>query len=271
MERFGGKEELISKFQDAKNWENVGWRCPSNIALIKYWGKQNGQIPINPSLSFSLTNSFTETRIFYQKKKHASESISFRYLFEGEENQAFSLRIEKCLDHLKIDFPFLSHYDFFIESRNSFPHSAGIASSASAFGALALCICNIADKIAGNSSNENFFRNASTTARLGSGSAARSVFGGFTTWGKTSQLTGSSDNFAMSLNFQVNDIFKNLQDSVLIIDKNKKQVSSSQGHRLMDSHPQKQQRIKQANDNFDKMPEILKTGDFVRFTEVCRR
>ena len=53
----------------------VQWRSPSNIALIKYWGKKTGQIPINPSLSFSLTKCFTTTTITFKKTKVVFQNI----------------------------------------------------------------------------------------------------------------------------------------------------------------------------------------------------
>src|SRR5665648_1074145 len=108
------------------------WRCPSNIALVKYWGKRDFQKPMNPSLSFSLQNSFTETSV--ELFKEGDEKVEF--YFEGVAS-AFSERIEKYLDHLSARLPWIKKYNFRIYSRNSFPHSAGIASSASSFGALA--------------------------------------------------------------------------------------------------------------------------------------
>ncbi|MCB0685806.1 MAG: diphosphomevalonate decarboxylase, partial [Saprospiraceae bacterium] len=116
---------------------NVRWQSPSNIALIKYWGKYGDQLPQNPSISFTLDKSFTQTKISYRFRPDRHSPISTTFLFEGKENAAFQERIERYLLKRKDFLPFLSDLHLDIESTNSFPHSAGIASSASAFSALA--------------------------------------------------------------------------------------------------------------------------------------
>lgn len=79
----------------------VKWQSPSNIALVKYWGKKGVQLPQNPSISFTLSNCTTETEMSFE----ASERFSLRFLFEGQENPAFAAKIEKfMLGHID-DFP----------------------------------------------------------------------------------------------------------------------------------------------------------------------
>ena len=73
---------------------------PSNIAIVKYWGKHGNQLPNNPSISFTLSNCFTETKITYsnidsQFFKSSDSHISLDFFFEGKENQAFKDKIEK--------------------------------------------------------------------------------------------------------------------------------------------------------------------------------
>jgi len=165
-------------------WQQVGWRSPSNIALIKYWGKAGWQIPMNPSLSFTLSNAYTETVLLFKKKKVKNKKIEFLYLFEGNENYEFSDHIKKYLNNILSEFPFLADYYFRFESKNSFPHSAGIASSASSMSALALCLCSIELQINKTVDSLGFYQKASHTARMGSGSASRSVYGGFNAWEK---------------------------------------------------------------------------------------
>ena len=111
-------------------------RSPSNIAIVKYWGKHGNQLPNNPSISFTLTNCFTETKITYddaetQRLRDSETQFSFDFYFEGKESQAFKDKIEKFILKNEQYFTFLKGLHFKIESYNSFPHSSGIASSAS--------------------------------------------------------------------------------------------------------------------------------------------
>ena len=69
------------------------WRSPSNIALIKYWGKKTNQIPLNPSISFTLKNCFTQTKISYQTKKVGT--LYFSFLFEREKNTSFEDKLRQ--------------------------------------------------------------------------------------------------------------------------------------------------------------------------------
>ncbi len=62
----------------------VNWKCPSNIAIIKYWGKYGAQLPRNPSISFTLDACYSITTIRYRGKTDSDSSIRFR--FDGQEN-----------------------------------------------------------------------------------------------------------------------------------------------------------------------------------------
>ncbi len=253
---------------ELKDWLQVGWRSPSNIALIKYWGKEEGQVPMNPSLSFTLANATTETTLIYKKKSTGGESVDFDYSFEGKLNPLFSERVGRYLISLLDEFPFLQDYQIRIKSSNSYPHSAGIASSASSMSALALCLCSMEQGVTGNLNDAGFFQKASHIARLGSGSACRSIYGGFNAWGRVTGFEGSSDEFAVPLKGKVSKIFRTLQDSILIIDAGEKKVSSSQGHKLMKTHPLRGKRKNQAVTNFRKLMKVLETGNFAEFTTV---
>ena len=118
--------------------------------------------------------------------------------------------------------------------------------------------------------DEAEFRNkASYVARLGSGSACRSLFPGLTVWGKTRALAGSSDLLAVPV-AEVHPVFTTLQDTILIVNKKEKPVSSSEGHNRMIGHPFAEARIKQAGKNTADLLEAIKTGDkktFIRIVE----
>lgn len=236
-------------------------RSPSNIAIVKYWGKHGTQLPNNPSISFTLSNCFTETKITHSE----NESMSLEFYFEGKENPAFKAKIEKYLNENRRYFSFLNNLDLKIESYNSFPHSSGIASSASSMSALIMCLLEIKYKDA-----KIDLREASYLSRLASGSAARSVYPTMTLWGKTPSLPESSDEYAIPIGEMINPVFKTYHDSILIVSSKEKSVSSRAGHSLMENHPMAESRYATARKNTEDLLTILKQGDlegFIRITE----
>jgi len=231
------------------------WSAPSNIALVKYWGKKSGlQIPANPSVSLTLDLCRTYSEITLSSKDHQR----VRVIFDGEENQSFVPKIKSFLDRVTKYFSFLNDYSLTIDSRNTFPHSSGIASSASSFASFALCLVDLEQKVTGKSLSENDFLNkASFIARLGSGSASRSLFKGACFWGKLNDKLGS-DEFAVPLD--LSSRFENVGDRVLLIEKGSKKVSSTQGHALMNDHFYKERRYAQAHLNMKTSLDILQSG-----------
>ncbi|MEO8823606.1 MAG: hypothetical protein ABI366_08520 [Ginsengibacter sp.] len=247
--------------------EKFSWRCPSNIAIVKYWGKKENQIPCNASLSMTLTNSFTDVDLELFEKR-SNEEIELEYFFEGNKNILFEERLRKYLKSEQEDFPFLKECAVVINSHNSFPHSAGIASSASAFGALALSLSDASQKYFEEKNKKDFLKNASRLARLGSGSACRSLYPGFVLWGKIENIKDSSDEFAVPI-MNVHENFKNLHDAILIIENEPKKVSSSVGHSLMKDHPFAESRFAQANDRASRLLKILASGDLQAFITIA--
>jgi len=109
--------------------------------------------------------------------------------------------------------------------------------------------------------DELFYKKASFLARLGSGSAARSIKGELVVWGAHKEIKESSDKFGIEFPHQVHENFKNYQDTILLVDKGEKVVSSTVGHNLMHGHPFAEKRFQQANENLSKLSEILQNGD----------
>lgn len=244
------------------------WSSPSNIALVKYWGKKENQIPANPSISFTLDNCKTTTKLTYSKKTN-SEKFSFDVFLEGDKKDEFKPKIETFFKRVEQYLPFLKDYHFTIETSNSFPHSSGIASSASGMSALALCLMSIEKMMLQTEMDDEYFnKKASFLARLGSGSACRSLEGDLIVWGKHNEILGSSDLFGVKYPFKVHDIFKNYQDTILLVDKGEKQVSSTVGHNLMHNHPYANQRFVQAHDNLSRLINVFKEGDLNAFIEI---
>ena len=155
--------------------------APSNIALCKYWGKRNVELnlPLNSSLSISLGELGARTVV--------SQAEADEAWLNGEkldEEAPFTKRLRRYLDVLRPDKDFY----FKIETHNSIPTAAGLASSASGYAALALAL-------------NDFFawgldkRSLSILARLGSGSASRSLYHGFVEWRRGERMDGM-DSFA---------------------------------------------------------------------------
>ena len=239
----------------------VGWQSPSNIALVKYWGKRGKQLPQNPSISFTLSECCSETYVTYEK----ADSFGFRFFFEGKENPAFGGKIEKFLqDNLK-NFPFLNQLSLIVESRNTFPHSSGIASSASSMSAFVICLMEIANQVADKQFD---LQTASCFSRLASGSAARSVFPKMALWGATEAFAGSSDEYAVPLENEIHPVFKTYRDSILIVSGETKSVSSRAGHALMEGNPYASARYAQANANIKTLLAVLKAGDLDTFIHI---
>jgi len=246
-----------------------GWQSPSNIALIKYWGKHGHQLPRNASLSITLNNAITRTRVKISPAIDEVAGLKLDFKFGGERNPAFAAKTEAFLNSLVDQFPFLSNCLLEIETDNSFPHSAGIASSASAMSALALCLCDIDNKLTQRKEDWSaFLLRASNIARLGSGSASRSVYGGYSVWGKHPDVIGSSDEYAVPLPFKPHEIFKEIRNSIFIVDATAKKVSSSVGHNLMNGHPFAEARFEQAKNNLSAILKVLESGNWNEFTRI---
>ena len=246
----------------------VGWKAPSNIALVKYWGKMPNQIPANPSISFTLDACATRTLVGFKKKESVSDSLSFDFLFEGQRKESFIPKLTTFFERIDSYFPFLKDFHFEINSSNTFPHSSGIASSASGMAALALCLVEIERKNNPEMSQDYFNKKASFIARLGSGSACRSIEGNLIQWGKTASIHKSSDLFGIRYPYEVHSNFKNYHDTILLVHKGQKTVSSTVGHGLMKNHPFARERFEQAHHNLEKLRPIFKSGDLEAFVNI---
>ncbi|NQX85487.1 MAG: diphosphomevalonate decarboxylase [Flavobacteriaceae bacterium] len=253
---------------------SVSWSSPSNIALVKYWGKKEHQIPANPSMSFTLDYCKTTTILEFEAKENTT-AFSFDVFLDGAQKDDFKPKIETFFKRIELYVPFLKNYHFVIKTKNSFPHSSGIASSASGMSALALCLMSLEEQLLdatpqseNDAAQSYFYRKASFLARLGSGSACRSLEGDIIVWGDHKDITNSTDLFGVKYPFEVHENFKNYQDTILLVDKGEKQVSSTLGHDLMHNHTYASQRFRQAHDNISKLVEVFKKGDLEAFIAI---
>jgi diphosphomevalonate decarboxylase len=115
---------------------------------------------------------------------------------------------------------------------------------------------------------DSFEKKVSYVSRLGSGSAARSVFGRFVVWGQSGIVSASSDEYAVPVDFKVHEHYSNLCDSIIVVSSKAKSISSSKGHRLMLTNPYADLRYKVAELNFSKLMIALKLGDTDTFVNI---
>ena len=281
---FSANDFIPSSYSQSIEKGNFQWSSPSNIALVKYWGKidsdpslkgeQAKQIPANPSISFTLNNCKTITKLAFAKKNTSSalsvtdSSFSFDLLFEGKPKEDFKPKIQQFFERVLVYLPFLKDYHFTIDTRNTFPHSSGIASSASGMAALAMNLMSLEKVLNPEMTEDYFYQKASFLARLGSGSACRSIKGKVVVWGHHEKIQGSSDLFGVEFPNAIHENFKDFQDTILLVDKGEKQVSSSVGHNLMKGHPFAEKRFEQAHENLDKLIGVLESGNLDAFITI---
>lgn len=187
-------------------------RAHTNIALIKYWGKQNAKLKIPTTNSFSLTldKFYTETSVTFKENYTAD-----RIIFNGKPLDASkAARIVALLDVIRE----MANQDIYAEvnTTNMVPTSAGFASSSSGFAALAAAACK---SIGLNLSKKELSR----VARRGSGSACRSIYGGFVEWHKG---LGDCTSFATPFNEQPD---WNLNVIAVMVNQAEKTMSSTKG------------------------------------------
>lgn len=246
------------------------WQSPSNIAIVKYWGKYGNQLPRNGSISLTLRDAVSVTELTLLGKS-TDEPIEVDFYFEGESKPEFAPKSIKLLKQMASEYTWIKDYRIKISSSNTFPHSSGIASSASGMSALSICVLDMDAILQGNSLqfNEETRRKASYYARLGSGSASRSLFAQIGQWGSLPDYSSTSDEHAVSWSANTHEVFKTYHDDILIVSKGEKSVSSSAGHGLMDASVFASARYQQANQRLVDLFGVLKSGDVDQFGRIA--
>ena len=239
-------------------------QAPSNIALVKYWGKHGEQLPANPSISFTLDHCRSITKMTAKTLSTPTDHISFEVNVDGTPAPHFAPKIATYLDRIKPYCPWLPQFHFTIDTSNTFPHSSGIASSASGMAALSCCVLDLEQQLG----LEVVEHKASFLARLGSGSASRSLDGPLIVWGEHPDVPTSSDLYAVDTGTQMHEIFAEYRDTILLVDVGTKAVSSTVGHGLMKGHAFAKARFEQAPTNLTSLLRALQTGDLEKFIEI---
>jgi len=225
--------------------------APANIAFIKYWGKINEKLrlPANSSISMNLSEASSRTFVEF------NSSFKKDTVFIGGK-KVIGVEEERVIEHLDRVRKMAGMKLFAkVISENNFPKSAGIASSASGFAALSLA----ASTAAGLNLSE---KDLSILARLGSGSACRSIPDGFVEW-KFGQKSG--DSFASSL---YPSDYWDIYDLIVIVGGKSKKISSTEGHTFATSSPFYKTRILGMEKKVAEIKNALKNKDFTKFGTI---
>lgn len=248
------KDEVIKRWKDENLWvldlnlHKITARAHANIALVKYWGKQDEKnvIPYNSSLSLTLDQLYTDTTIESAKKDE--------FILNGiKQEAAESEKIFKFIDRFRDLSERKNHIR--ISSFNNFPTAAGLASSASGFAALATA--------ANRYFNTNLpKKELSVITRFGSGSATRSLFGGFVIWQKGE----------IPYAFEYDSADWDIAMIVVMISKEVKKVSSKEAmRRTVDTSPYYPAWVESAQSDIESIKRAIKRHDFVTVGEITER
>lgn len=225
-----------------------------NIALIKYWGNRDDalRLPSNGSISMTLGGLETRTTVTFDAELPEDQVTIDGRAASDESSQ----RVTKHLNVIRHLAGLTSKAK--VDSHNNFPADAGVASSASAFAALALA----GSAAAGLDLDQEAL---SRLARVGSGSASRSVFGGFVEW-----IPGDLDEDSFSKQIAPPDYWE-LIDLIAIVSTNHKPVSSTEGHALAKTSPLQETRVTDANRRLDECRRALQNRDFQALARIVEQ
>lgn len=226
-------------------------RAHPNIAFIKYWGNQDDslKIPVNGSLSMNLEGLYTETTVTWDDSLTSDVLFLNNEVASGEALQRVSRQLGYIRQRLSIN-SFAQ-----VISYNNFPMGVGIASSASSFAALTVA----AVEATGHSINE---KELTTIARLGSGSASRSIPAGFVEW---FQGESHESSYATSIAHQTH---WKLTDVIAVVSDAHKRVGSESGHKTAQTSDLQKARVIGAPKRLDNCRQSILSRDFDAFASV---
>ena len=232
--------------------------APSNIALIKYAGKKDSNnLPVSPSLSYTLNHLITTVQIqpSADSLKDCWEPLNKENFFPLKLSQHSIDRYLKFFHFLKDTFKISGTYR--IQSGNNFPAEAGVASSASSFCALTLATHKLAKHCSMKKTQlENFeLSRLSALSRRGSGSSCRSFFSPWAIW---------EEDKAKAMNLP----FSSMIHQLVIVDTNKKSISSSESHKRILKSPLFKGRVERAKNRLNDLLSALNKKDWRQCFEI---
>jgi len=236
----------------------------SNIAVVKYWGKADERlvIPCNPSISMTLGSLYTTTEVSFsdvtrdglKRDELVLDGLKIPY------KSPSYVRVSRFLDIVRLLSGKKLHAR--VKSDTNFPKSSGLASSASAFAALALA----ASKAAGLTLNS---KELSILARIGSGSACRSVHGGWVEWVAG---TAGVSNSSYARRIAPGGTLDQVHDVIAVISAEEKKVSSREGMRLSKkTSPLFWNRVRAARTDAPMAKKAISAGNFNELGIVAER
>ncbi len=221
-----------------------------NIAFIKYWGNRDNilRLPSNGSISMNLDGLFTRTTVNFNSSQRDSLLINGHLVTgKGLERVSYILDIVREMAKLKERAE--------VSSMNNFPAGAGIASSAAAFAALAIASSQAAGLILSE-------QQLSRLARRGSGSASRSIPGGFVEW-----QVGTGDEDCVAISIAPPEHWA-LVDCVAIVNASHKKTGSTEGHALARTSPLQVGRVADTPRRLDICRTAILKKDFEAFANI---
>lgn len=230
-------------------------KAGANIAFVKYWGNRSDdlRIPMNPSISMTLKGCSTVTTVALDNRIEA-DVVTFNGVPAAPE---FASRIQTFLDLVRARAA--REDKARIATVNSFPTGCGIASSASGFAALAAA----AAEAYGLRCTP---RDLSRLARRGSGSACRSIFGGFVEW-----TAGVSDESSYAIQLADETHWPELRDIIVLLSCEPKAVGSSEGHRLAHASPLYEARLAGLTQALEQTKRAVAARDLTALGDVLER
>lgn len=229
-------------------------RAHTNIALIKYWGKENEEliIPNNNSLSLTLDAFYTDTHVVFDRS--LKEDV---LILDGVTQDVTSLKkVQKVLNEVRRQADLTDKAR--VESINHVPTAAGLASSASGLAALA----GAASDAAGLSLSPG---ELSKLARMGSGSACRSIYGGFSEWEKGHSHSSSYAVPIDEADWDIGMLF-------IVVNDAKKEVSSRDGmKRTVDTSPFYEGWLQTLGSDLSEMKQAIKERSVQKVGEIAER
>lgn len=243
--------------------------APVNIACIKYWGKRDTKLILPTNSSLSVTLDQDHLRSTTTSRADPSFSHDRLWLNGKEEDIKEGGRLATCITELRRlrrelekgeGVPKISGYPVHIASYNNFPTAAGLASSASGFAALVKSLATLYELPATPSE-------LSLIARQGSGSACRSLFGGFVAWEMGSKADGS-DSYAVEI--APREHWPDIHALICVVSDDKKGTSSTSGmQRTVETSPLLQYRIKEVVPaRMKAISEAIRARDFSAFAKI---
>lgn len=232
-------------------------QAPANIALIKYMGKKDdsSNLPDNSSLSYTLNHLLTTVKLEkIPAKKDIWEPLNIPGAAEFNLSAAGQKRYTDHLARLKDYFGYSG--GFLIQSSNNFPHSSGLASSASSFAALTKCAVTALSELT-NKQVPSIDEQAQLS-RLGSGSSCRSFYSPWALW--------KGDDVG-----PIDLPYSNLTHQVIVVSNQEKSVSSSEAHKRVKTSPFYVDRPQRAEEHLKLLLDAFMNKDWVTIYKICWR